>query len=130
MHVETHGVSIGIESQGSSFYLNLVVQGKLTHKDYQIIAPMIDSAVSGVEYAEIDALIDARNFQGFEARAAWDDFKIGIKHGKKFKKIALLGNKEWQEAAVKVADWFMPSEFQFFQDVEMAKCWIQESDDC
>jgi hypothetical protein len=46
MVTTTHGLTIGIERAGSSFFLTLKALGKLTHEDYEIITPIIDSALS------------------------------------------------------------------------------------
>jgi len=63
--------------------------GKLTHEDYEVITPLIDSALEGISDAKINMLIDGTQMEGWEPRAAWDDFKMGIKHGKEFSKIAI-----------------------------------------
>jgi len=43
MSIKRHGLSIGIERSGSDVFLSLKAIGKLTHKDYETITPMIDS---------------------------------------------------------------------------------------
>ena len=64
--------------------------------------------------------------EGWEARAAWDDFKLGIKHGKEFEKIAIYGNKSWQEIAAKVGSWFVTGEVKYFEHCDDALQWIGE----
>jgi len=121
-----HGLSIGIERTGSHFFLSLKVRGKLTHEDYKIITPMIDSALSGVTEPKVNALIDGSELEGWELRAAWDDFKIGLKHGREFKKIAIFGNKKWQEILSKVGSWFVSGEVQYFDNADHALSWLNE----
>jgi hypothetical protein len=53
-----HGLSIGVERVDDEFFLTLKAVGKLTHADYEIITPMIDSALSEVKDPEVNALID------------------------------------------------------------------------
>lgn len=86
MNIVRHGLSIGIERTGNHFFLSLKASGKLTHEDYEIITPMIDSALATVKTPKVDALIDGSELQGWQIRAAWDDFKIGLKHGNEFEK--------------------------------------------
>ena len=93
MTITRHGLSIGMERSGSDFYLTLTPVGKLTHADYEVITPMVDSAVEGVKHPKIKALVDIRGLEGWESRAAWDDFKLGVKHGREFEKIAIVGNQ-------------------------------------
>lgn len=126
MSIQRHGLSIGIESINSEFYLTLKASGKLTHEDYETISPMIDSALAEIEQPEIKALIDATELQGWEARAAWDDFKLGLKHGNEFVKIAIYGNKRWQDMAAKIGSWFISGEMKYFEDEDAAIEWLNE----
>ncbi len=121
-----HGLSIGIERIESKFFMTMKAVGKLTHDDYKIITPMIDSALSSVADAKVHMLIDGTEMEGWEARAAWDDFKLGVKHGKEFKKIAIYGNKSWQEIAAKIGSWFVSGEVRYFDHCDDALQWISE----
>jgi SpoIIAA-like len=125
-HTKRHGLSIGIERINDRFFLTLRVVGKLTHKDYGAISPMIESALEGIKEAKIKVFIDASELEGWEMRAAWDDFKLGVKHGKEFEKIALLGNKRWQELATKISSWFISGELKYFEDAKEALNWLED----
>jgi hypothetical protein len=124
MSIKRHGLSIGIERSGSDFFLSLKAIGKLTHKDYETITPMIDSALNAVKEPQVKVLIDGTELEGWELRAAWDDFKIGLKHGNEFVKIAIYGNKHWQEIAAKVGAWFVSGEVKYFDNAEDALAWL------
>jgi hypothetical protein len=115
-----------MECSGSDFYMTLTLIGKLTHEDYEVITPFIDSAVEGVKNPEIKMLLDAREMEGWEARAAWDDFKLGVKHGREFKRIAIVGNKRWQQMAAKLGRWFIAGEVRFFEDINEALDWLNQ----
>ena len=124
MGIQRHGLSIGIEKSGSDFFLSLKAVGTLTHEDYETITPMIDSALDAVKEPHVNVFIDGTELDGWELRAAWDDFKIGLKHGNEFAKIAIYGNKRWQEMTVKVGAWFMTGEIQYFEAEEDALRWL------
>lgn len=126
MKPKRHGLSIGIERIGDRFFLYLRAQGKLTHRDYEMITPMIDSALAGVKNPKINALIDGTELEGWEARAAWDDFRLGLKHGGEFEKIAIYGNKKWQDILAKVGSWFISGEVRCFEEEGDALAWINE----
>ena len=102
MTIKRHGLSIGIARVGSEFFLSLTAVGKLTHADYETISPMLDAALDGVKEPKVKVLVDGTEMEGWELRAAWDDFKLGLKHGNEFEKIAIFGNKNWQEIAARV----------------------------
>jgi hypothetical protein len=124
MKFQRHGLSIGIERTGSDFFLSLKAQGKLTHKDYEMITPLIDAALSEVKDPKVKALIDGTELQGWDVRAAWDDFKIGLKHRNEFTKVAIYGNKKWQELAAKIGSWFVSGEIQYFDNEADAISWL------
>lgn len=127
MSIKKHGLSIGIErSSGSHLFLTLKAVGKLTHEDYETITPMIDAALSTVKEPQVKALIDGTELEGWELRAAWDDFKLGLKHGNEFVKIAIYGNKNWQDITAKVGSWFISGDVRYFTTVEEALSWLNE----
>ncbi len=129
MKIIRHGLAIGIERVNNDFFLSLKATGKLTHEDYEKINPMIDSALEGVKDPQVKVFIDGSEFEGWEMRAAWDDFKLGLKHGNSFDKVAIFGNKKWQEFAARAGSWFMSGEVKFFEDSDEAWSWLQQSDD-
>jgi len=114
MEITKHGISVGIERMNDEFYVTLKAVGKLTHHDYEIITPMIEGAIEGVKHPKMRVLFDATEFEGWELRAAWDDFKLGLKHGREFEKIAIWGNEGWQEWAAKIGTWFFHGDAKFF----------------
>ncbi len=127
MNIIRHGLSIGIERVNNDFFLSLKATGKLTHQDYEKINPMIDSALEGVKDPKVNVFIDGSEFEGWELRAAWDDFKLGLKHGAQFDKIAIFGNKKWQEYSAKIGSWFISGEVKYFEDEDQALNWLQEN---
>jgi hypothetical protein len=103
------------------------IVGKLTHKDYQLIIPMIDNAIKGIKQPQLNILIDALEFDGWEPLAIWDDFKFGLSHYNQFEKIAFVGNKKWEEYAIKISNWFMiGGDIIYFETIDDATQWIYE----
>ncbi|WP_448212460.1 STAS/SEC14 domain-containing protein [Colwellia sp. MEBiC06753] len=126
MTTKTHGIGIGIERVNSEFFISLKAVGKLTHQDYQTITPMIDSALASVETPKVKMFFDGNELEGWELRAAWDDFKLGLKHGNEFEKIAVVGNDKWLEFGVKVGAWFVSGEIQYFNNQPEALAWLEQ----
>ena len=124
MKVSRHGVTIGIERVDNEFFLSLKATGILTHEDYEKINPMIDSALEGVKDPTVKVFIDGSELEGWELRAAWDDLKLGLKHGNSFDRIAIYGTKKWQKYSAKMASWFMSGEVKYFDDSDEAINWL------
>ncbi|WP_049723316.1 SpoIIAA family protein [Gilvimarinus polysaccharolyticus] len=119
-----HGFHIGIERIDNYFFLSLKVSGKLTHEDYQKITPLLDNALAGLEDPDLMAYVDIRELEGWELRAAWDDFKLGAKHRKAFKRVAIVGDQRWIDVASKVGGWFIAGKMEHFDDPAAALAWL------
>lgn len=125
MKIERHGLSIGIERIDNDIFLTLKAVGKLSHEDYEVITPMIDSALEGLSEPKIRALVDGTELDGWAPRAAWDDFKLGMKHRREFERVAIVGSKRWQEMAAKVGNWFIAGDIRYFDDEAAALAWLR-----
>ena len=126
MSITRHGLSIGIERVGNEFFLSLTAVGRLTHADYENITPIIDSALDSVQEPKVKVLVDGTEMEGWEPRAAWDDFKLGLKHGSEFEKVAIYGNRNWQEITARIGSWFVSGEVKYFESCNDALDWLQE----
>ncbi|WP_371193180.1 STAS/SEC14 domain-containing protein [Glaciecola sp. SC05] len=126
MEIQRHGLSIGIERINNNLYLFIKVIGKLTHDDYQTITPMLNGALEGINTPEVNVLFDAIELEGWELRAAWDDLKLALSHGKKFKKIAILGGKKYLKYASSIGTWFTSGEIKNFDDATNAYQWLSD----
>lgn len=128
MKTYRHGLNIGIERVKSNFFLSIKALGKLTHKDYETITPLIDNALEGIKEPKIRALVDCTQLDGWEIQAAWDDFKLGLKHGKEFEKIAILGHSNnLLKYGSKIASWFIHGEVKYFEDLQEAMNWLNKN---
>jgi len=124
MDFHKHGISIGISRIENQLFFSLKATGKLTHEDYEVITPMIESALAGVKAPIVNALIDATEFEGWEVRAAWDDLKLGLKHSDKFNKVAIYGCEKWQNVLAKIGSWFIAGEVRYFEKMSDAVDWL------
>jgi len=118
-----HGISIGISRVEDNIFIKLQITGTLTHNDYQQMVPMIENAVKSINEPKITILVDALEFKGWELRAMWDDLKFGLNHASEFRKIAFVGNKQWEEYAVKISNWFMIGDLVYFENMNDALAW-------
>ena len=122
--LKRHGISIGLERTDDDIFLRIKAVGKLTHKDYEVLSPMLDNAVQAVDHPKIRAFVDVLDLDGWELRAAWDDFRLGMKYGKEFHRVAIVGDKPWERVATKVAGWFISGETEYFEDEDSAMGWL------
>jgi hypothetical protein len=124
--VYEHGIDVGINRIKDQFFVKMKIVGRLTHEDYEMITPLLENALNGVEHPNISLLIDATQFEGWSLQAVWDDLKLGLKHNKDFYKIALIGNKSWQEFGVKISNWFTKGSMEYFEKTDDALAWLSQ----
>jgi len=122
--IKEHGISIAIKRNKKRLFIEVSMIGKLKHEDYQIFVPMIDKALKGTKGLEVDLLVDMRGFKGWELLAAWDDMKFGVKHRNTFDKMAIIGNKKWEEQSVAMMSHLMKGKSKFFKEREKALSWL------
>ena len=114
------GMSFGIERVGDDdFFINFKLKGKLTHQDYQRMVPMLETAMSSVKDPDLYIVCDITELEGWEARAMWDDLKLGLKLNRHLEKVAVVGDSTAQEWLTKVADWFTDAEAKFLLLISM-----------
>jgi len=126
MSMIRHGLSIGLDRIDDEFFVSIKAVGRLTHEDYQVMTPMIDAAIVKVNEPKVKVLFDATELDGWELRAAWDDFKFGLSHGSDFDKVAMYGNRNWQELAAKLGNWFISGEIKYFDSYDDAVTWLKD----
>lgn len=124
MKIKRHGISIGIERIDDDFLLSIKAVGRLTHKDYEQIIPLLEYALEGVKHPRVSMLVDIRDFEGWGLHAVWDEFRLALKHGNEFSRIAVLGDEEWQEIATKIGGWFLSGEVRYFEEDQKAMDWL------
>ncbi len=121
-----HAIAITVNRDADDIIMTMKIVGKLKHSDYELLFPTLERAIEGVKQPQIKALIDIVDFEGYELRALWDDFKFGVKFNNEFSKIAVIGNKKWEEIGIKMANWFMHADTHYFESKEDAMIWLEK----
>jgi hypothetical protein len=101
------------------------LSGKLHDEDYKHFVPAIDAA-AGEGKAKILAWF--HDFHGWDAHALWDDIKFSTTHCTKIEKIALVGEKKWEEWMAKVCKPFTMATIKYFDatEIDAAWAWLEE----
>ena len=97
MSIERHGISFGIERVSGETIIVFKAKGKLTHDDYQAMIPILKTTIKEIDSSTLKMLVDISTLTGWELRAAWDDFKLGLELNSKIDKIAIYGDQSWQQ---------------------------------
>jgi len=102
------------------------LSGKLHDDDYKILVPEVEAVIA--KEGSVRILMHLIDFKGWDLHAAWDDMKFGVKHCHDFERIAIVGDKTWEEWMAKLSSPFTASGSRFFDpaDIDGAWDWINE----
>ena len=102
------------------------VMGVLTQEDYiKKIEPAFNEVVKRGQKVRL-LLHFGPQFEGFTAKAAWEDFKVGFHHKNHFEKCAVVSDKAWIKGVTTFFSSLMPFPLRVFPDSELssAKAWL------
>lgn len=104
--------------------IGLRISGKLHDADYQKFVPMVDQAIA--EHGKTRILVQFHDFEGWDAKALWDDIKFATTHCTKIERIAMVGETQWQKYMTVVCKPFSQAKIQYFDvgDLDAAWQWI------
>jgi len=114
---------------GSPRVLAFRLSGRLTAADYDAFVPRVDAVLARGEGQRLLAILD--DFHGWEPGAAWEDLKFGIRHYADFERIALVGDRRWEEWMAILCRPFTRAEVRYFDasDLDSAWGWAREGTD-
>ena len=103
------------------------LSGKLHDEDYKTFVPAIDAALT--KHAKVRLLAQFHDFHGWDAHALWDDIKFSTTHCTKIDRIALVGEKKWEQWMAKICKPFTMAKIEYFDaaDVDKAMAWLAEA---
>ena len=108
---------------GSAKLLGFKLSGKLTAEDYHGFVPAVEAAL-GTEGGKVRLLALLEDFHGWEAKAAWEDLKFGVRHYADFDRIALVGDQRWEEWMASLCKPFTRAEVKYFDKSEIDAAWV------
>ena len=101
--------------------LGFKLSGKLHDADYKTFVPLVDKAIA--EQGKVRMLAWFHDFHGWDVHALWDDIKFSTTHCTKIERIALVGEKKWEEWMSKVCKPFTMAQIKYFGAAEIESAW-------
>ena len=100
------------------------LSGKLHEADYEEFVPGIEAIIERA--GSVRFLMIMEDFHGWDLGAVWEDTKFGMKHGSEIARIAMVGDKKWEEWMAKICKPFTGAKIQYFDvsELEAAREWI------
>jgi hypothetical protein len=102
------------------------VDGKLTKTDYELFVPEFERLIR--QHGKLSILFDMTGLHGWEAGAMWEDIKLGIKHFADIERLAMIGEKRWQEGMAPFCKPFTKATIRYFDhaDAAEARKWLAD----
>lgn len=106
--------------------LGFRMSGKLHDEDYKTFVPTVEAAID--QHGKVRMLAHFHEFHGWDMHALWDDIKFATKHCTEIERIAMVGEKTWQEWMTKVCKPFTMAKLKYFDasDLQAAWDWLAE----
>jgi len=114
--------------KSSGKVIGFVLIGKLHDEDYKTFVPQVESVLDREGKARLLALF--HECHGWDLHAVWDDMKFGAKHYSDIERIALVGDRKWEEWMAKICKPFTKAAVKYFDvgDIEQAWAWLHDDE--
>lgn len=112
------------ENGGKMLAVN--VSGRLEKADYEHFVPEFDRLVR--QHGKLRVLFEMTDFHGWTASAMWEDTKFALHHFCEIERLAVVGEKRWQEGMATFCKPFTKASVRYFVHTETAeaRAWIED----
>lgn len=115
-----------LKEENGGKLLAVHVSGKVVKADYDHFVPEFERLVK--LHGKLNVLFDMTEFHGWEASAVWEDIKFDIKHFADINRLAMVGDKKWQQGMAAFCKPFTKATVRYFDhtDAADARKWVGE----
>jgi hypothetical protein len=80
------------------------------------------------QHGKLPVLFDMAGFHGWDAGALWEDIKFDIKHFADIERLAMIGEKKWQQGMAAFCKPFTTATIRYFHHADVAEeqKWLRE----
>jgi hypothetical protein len=120
---------LGTIDTGSPNVIAFELSGKRRDGDYTQLVQMMKTVL--IAERTLRLFVKYEDFPGWDAYAAWDDFKLNLPHNRDFQRIAVVGEKKWEKLMASFCEPFTKAEVKYFdkREVDAAWKWLRETDE-
>ncbi len=108
--------------------LGIEAKGVVSGSDYEtVLIPAVERMI--IQHSNIRFLYHlGEDFSGFDAKALWDDAKIGLQHLNAWERVAVVTDVAWIRTAMKVFGFAIPGHVRVFDNIDLGEAlkWLTE----
>lgn len=120
-------ISLKAQRHQDTVVLNITPTGHPTDADFDKLSAMLETAVYSIQSSRIALLVDLSDLQSMSAKSAWKELAQGSKIGFEFDRIAVLGQRRWQNLLISTMSWLISPNLKVFKRKEEATNWVMAS---
>lgn len=116
---------MNIKTDAESNIIYTFSHGTIDTEDMEGLLPILKEKIE--KHGKARWYYEMKDFNGWKVEAFWEDIKFDFKHSRDFEKIAMVGEKKWQDWMTQTMKPFSPAEIKYFDlsDEKLAKEWIE-----
>lgn len=106
--------------------LGFTAVGMVTGQDYErVMIPAVLAMAERLHHVRLLYVL-GDSFEGFEAKAMWDDALLGVSRYTAWERVAVVTDAPWMRMAMQVMHFVMPGHFRLFalSELDAAKAWV------
>lgn len=111
--------------------ITITAGGTLESADYDRFVPIFERIAAQKAGTVPMLIVLMSDFSGWDLGGLWRDLKFDVKHKDSFGRIAIVGDRKWEEWGTKLFDPLFRAEMKFFATAERgaAQSWVREDGD-
>lgn len=92
--------------------IEVVINGKLVREDNEELLPQLEAAIDA--NGLIRLLLRMEGFTGIDVRTAIEDIKFDLRHVGDLERIAVVGDRLWEEWVTRIGGFLFAGEVRYF----------------
>jgi hypothetical protein len=104
--------------------IRMKASGTITRDDVQRFIPEFERVARSK--GPVRMMIELEDFQGWNFGGLWEDLKFDMQHQSDMGRIAIVGDKRWQDLGTRLSKPFFKAEMRYFDrnELEQAESWL------
>lgn len=118
---------MNVDGENDPRVIRAAVTDQLHEEDYRRLNPQIEELLD--RHASLRMLVHLSEFKGWSPGALWEDAKLGFQHFSDFERLAVVGDRGWEEWMTRLSTPFTLADIRFFEpsDMDKALAWVTEA---
>ena len=111
--------------QAADGIVTIQASGELSMADYDSFVPAFERIAE--KSGPLRILVELQELSGWTMGALWEDLKFDTTHRSDFGRVAIVGNRDWQNWAIRLSKPFFKAEMRYFDtaQADAAKDWLK-----